>query len=304
MRLNLRQVEAFKAFMVTGTVSKAAEIMHITQPAVSRLLGDFEYSVGFPLFDRDKRNLTPTKDCHTLFKEVERTFAGLDHIALTANQIRNMQTGRLNIATMPMLSTHFLPDVIANFETAHPGISINLTHWAREQTIDWMLSQQYDLGFVTLPVNDNALSVEPFPGSEAFCILPRGHSLSSKDVIEAKDIQNEKFISLTRGIHFRHVVDQVFQKHNVQVKSTLEVSSTSIVCELVARGLGISIIGLSTINEYTNSNIIARPFRPLIPYKLGMIFPKQHSMSKIARAFADTAHETFIANKEGSKHNI
>ncbi len=293
MRLNLRQVEAFKAFMITGTVSKAAEIMHVTQPAVSRLLGDFEHSVGFPLFDRAKRKLAPTKDCHALFREVERTFAGLDHIELTANQIRNMQTGHLNIAAMPMLATHFLPDVIAEFEGSHPGIGINLTTWPREQALDWMLSQQYDLGFVTLPVEDNALSVEPFPVSEAFCILPYGHSLSHLEVIEAKDIKDENFISLSRGIHFRHVIDQVLRKHQVRVKSTLEVSSTSIIFELVSRGLGISIIGLSTINQHSNEKIITRPFRPIIPYELGMVFPKQHSMSKIARGFADVAHKIF-----------
>ena len=293
MKLNLRQVEAFRAFMITGTVSKAAEIMHITQPAVSRLIGDFEYAVGFSLFDRAKRKLSPTKDCHALFKEVERTFAGLDHIESTANQIRNMQTGHLNIAAMPMLATHFLPDVIANFEALHPGIAINLTTWPREQALDWMLSQQYDLGFVTLPVDDNALIVEPFPVSEAFCILPLGHKLCSKDVIQASDLRGENFISLARGIHFRHVIDQVFRENNVQVNSTLEVSSTSIICELVSRGLGVSIIGLSTINEHTNSGIVTRPFRPLIPYELGMVFPKQHSISKIARGFADTAHQTF-----------
>lgn len=293
MKLNLRQVEAFRAFMITGTVSKAAEIMHITQPAVSRLLGDFEYSVGFSLFDRAKRKLSPTKDCHALYKEVERTFAGLDHIELTANQIRNMQTGHLNIAAMPMLATHFLPDVIAKFETLHPDIAISLTTWPREQAIDWILSQQYDLSFVTLPINDDALSVESFPISEAFCILPSGHALSHKKIIEAKDLEGEKFISLARGIHFGHVINQTFRTHQIRVKSTLEVSSTSIVCELVSRGLGVSIIGLPTINELTNTAIVARPFRPLIPYEQGMVFPKQHSLSKIARNFADIAHKTF-----------
>ena len=293
MNLNLRQIEAFRAFMITGTVTKAAEIMHITQPAVSRLLADFEYAVGFSLFDRERRRLTPTTDCGALYREVERSFAGLDHIKRTAVAIKDMKSGHLNIAAMPIFTTTFLPDVIAKFSQCFPDITISLWTWPREKAIQWVLSQQHDLGFVTLPLDDKALDVETFPVDEAICMLPRHHPLTEKDVIDIKDIEGEDFVALSPGIQFRHVLDNLFQENGVKVRVRIEVSSAHTASKMVARGLGVSVVGFQGLGEHKHPDIAIRPFRPRVPYYLGIVFPKQHSVSQIAQQFIDVALETY-----------
>lgn len=279
--------------MITGTVSKAAEIMHITQPAVSRLLADFEYAVGFSLFDRERRRLAPTTDCNALYREVERSFAGLNHIKRTAAAIKDMKSGHLSIAAMPIFTTTFLPDVVARFSQQFPDITISLWTWPREQAIQWVLSQQHDLGFVTLPVDDKALGIEPFPVDEAICMLPRDHPLTEQDAVTIKDLEGEEFIALSPGIQFRHVMDELFQKNDVQANIRIEVSSAHVASKLVARGLGVSVVGFQGLGEHQHPDIVIRRFRPRVPYYLGILFPKQHSMSQIARQFVDVALELY-----------
>ncbi|QIB65128.1 LysR substrate-binding domain-containing protein [Kineobactrum salinum] len=293
MRMNLRQIEAFRAFMITGTVSKAAEIMHVTQPAVTRLLSDFEDSVSFKLFERDRRRLVPTNDCNALYREVERTYVGLDHIRHTAESIGEMRTGRLNIAAMPIFTTTFLPNVISSFVKQFPDITISLWNWPREQAIEWVLSQQHDLAFVTLPINDEALSVKSFPADDAVCMLPKHHHLAGKDEIEIHDLHGENFISLSPGIHFRHKLDNLLQEHGVKVRNRIEVSSAYTASMLVAKGAGISVVGFQGLGVNDHPDIAIRPFHPRIPYSIGIVFPKQHSMSKISQQFIEVALQTY-----------
>jgi DNA-binding transcriptional LysR family regulator len=97
---NHRQVEAFRIAMRVGSATAAADALHITQPAVSRLIADLERHVGFMLFERRKRGLQPTKDALLLFEEVDRSFRGLDRIAETADAIRSRRIGHLRVIAL------------------------------------------------------------------------------------------------------------------------------------------------------------------------------------------------------------
>lgn len=293
MKINLRQLEAFRAFMITGTVSKAGEIMHITQPAVSRLLADFEYATQFKLFDRDRRRLSPTRDCEVLYREVERTFAGLDHIERTAESIREMKSGHLSVAAMPIFMTSFLPEVISRFSDKFPDVTVSLWSWSREAAIEWVLSRQHDLAFVTLPIDDKALKVEPFPADEAVCMLPCGHRLVQKDTIEIQDLEGENFIALSPGILFRQVLNEVFRQHEVRINIRVEVPHSHMASKLVAMGVGVSVLGSQGLGVRGHPDIAIRPIRPRIPYQLGIVYPKQRSMSGAARQFVDVALDAY-----------
>ena len=291
MQLNLRQIEAFRAVMVTGSVTKAAEMMHVTQPAVSRLIADFELAVRFKLFDRAHRRLTPTPECHALFAEIQRTFAGVDHIARAADAIRNMQRGHLGIVSMPIASTTFLPDVISRFSKDYPDISISLWTWPRDQALEWIASQQYDLGVLTLPVADPCLKVEPFPPSAAVCVLPKKHHLSKKSAIEADDLRNESFISLTTGSSFRHDVDRVFDERGVKRTMKVEARSAAAICSLVQRNVGVSILGPIAVYGRSMDRLTVRAFKPEIPFHAGIVYQPNIPLSAVARHFADICHD-------------
>ncbi|GAB7212463.1 hypothetical protein OS31_39730 [Dickeya oryzae] len=103
-RINLRQVEAFHKVILTGGITQAANIMNITQPAVSRLIKDFEYAVKLKLFDRDGRGLEPREEALKLFREIERLYLGLDHILRVADDIRHAKGSVLRIGAVSALA--------------------------------------------------------------------------------------------------------------------------------------------------------------------------------------------------------
>src|ERR1700682_6310484 len=114
-RINSRQVEAFRAMMMTGSVTDAAKLMAVTQPAVSRLLRDFQALLKTELFERRGSGLVPTASATAPYMEVERAFVGLERITPAAEEIRGRRTGTLRIAALPALSNGYLPRLAGGF---------------------------------------------------------------------------------------------------------------------------------------------------------------------------------------------
>jgi len=118
--VKLRQLEAFRAVMLCQTVTLASEMLHISQPATTRLLADLESSLKFKLFDRVKGRLHPTVEAQALYEEVQRSLAGIDRISRAADEIGNLRRGTLQIAAAPAIALSFLPHAIADYLKTRP----------------------------------------------------------------------------------------------------------------------------------------------------------------------------------------
>ena len=173
--IKIRQIEAFRAVILRHTVTRAAESLHISQPAVSRLIADLESRVGFVLFERQQGRLLPTAEAHVLFEEVERTFVGLDRIAQAAEQIRAMRRGSLRVAGSPAVALDFLPSVIARFVEHHPGIDVSLLAHSATTVVEKVASGQCDVGLIAEPIPHPAVKTEHLAHAVMRCIVPRGH---------------------------------------------------------------------------------------------------------------------------------
>ena len=117
-RIHPRQIDAFRAVMMAGSVSAAASYMHVTQPAVSRLLRDLEADLGFPLFDRAGGRLVPRKAAAMFFREVERVYVGLDQLLRVAQDIRALSEGVLRIGTVSSLNDACTREVCPSWPSA------------------------------------------------------------------------------------------------------------------------------------------------------------------------------------------
>src|SRR3546814_13915584 len=124
--MNFRQIEAFRTVIACGTTTRAAEILRISQPAISRLLADLERTTKLKLFDRGKGRIRPTAEGLAFYDEVQRAFIGLERLSFAAENIRSFAAGSLRVASLPVLGHAFLPRVVAAFCRDFPGISVLL----------------------------------------------------------------------------------------------------------------------------------------------------------------------------------
>jgi DNA-binding transcriptional LysR family regulator len=287
MAITLRQIEAFRAVMEAGTVIEAARIMHLSQPAVSRLIGDLERTLGYALFARIKGRLAPTEEAHVVYGEVQRAFVGLNQISQIALDIRNHQVGPIRLITMPALSDGALPGAISAFLLANPRTSINFEIRPRRRVLEWMSLQQMDLGLATLPISDPAIKTIPVARSRYVCLLPPNHRLSKKKRVQVRDLDGEEFISIVREAQIQALRDQPLELVKITRRSRVEVRTNRMIFSLVGAGAGVGLVDLFGVEPWLLDHITARPLELDLWLDIALLVPAARPESRVVSAFID-----------------
>ena len=284
--IRIRQLEAFRAIMITGGVTSAAEMLNISQPAVSRLISNLEQSFGFVVFQRRKGRLHPTQEAEFLFGEVDRVFANLDQISQITHDILHQKTGHLRIACLPGFATSLMPQVVADFLEDRPDVTVSIQSRSSARVRDRIAAQQYDVGIADEFESHSAVEHEPII-VRSVCVMTEGHRLANNDVIIPSDLAGEPMITNDRNHSFNQAVERVFDNANVKLERRVEVVQFATACLLATKGVGTSIVSSIDAAEYANQGLVAIPFEPQIPFKLDLLYPAYHPRPLLLREFVD-----------------
>ncbi len=289
--ITLRQIEAFRAVMISGTVTQAANMLCVSQPAVSHILSDLEHRLDLKLFIRAKRRLIPTEEARALFDEVERAFTGLQQIAQAAESIRQYHRGHLRLITFPSLASTLMVDLIARFCERYPEIAVSLEVQPTQRVFDWIISHHCDLGLLATPIGNAGVAGDTIATASAVCVLPSAHPLAAKETIRPPDLAGLPFISFKGDSTFRHAVDSIFEDADVARDMKLEARSAEGICGLVAAGLGVSIVGPAVSFDGFPRGLAIRPFEPEIRQELVLIHAANKPLSRLSEQFIEIVEE-------------
>jgi DNA-binding transcriptional LysR family regulator len=285
--LNPRQIEAFRAMMLTGGATDAAKLMGVTQPAVSRMIRDLQLAVDLKLFERRGARLVPTGEARALYAEVERSFLGLHRIADAAAELRTRRAGILRIASLPALANGFLPGFVGKFLAQRPKLDLALSGLVSHIVIDIVASGQCDLGFAQAPVEHSGVTIEHMPATPYVAILPPNHPHARKPRLRPADFAGESFISLGHSTPGRYRIDEMFAQHQVRRIMRVETPLSEIACALALSGAGIALCEPFTAHEYAERGLVVRPFSPRVDFEFAALYPSQRSLPAVAREFID-----------------
>ncbi|ARO13414.1 transcriptional regulator [Ketogulonicigenium robustum] len=282
-RFNIRQIEAFRAVVTLGSMTNAAEQLGISQPAVSRLMLDFQEAVGFKLFRKQRGGAEPTEDARRLFEQVEKLFVGLEELNQEVHAIRSLTSGSITLVAMGPYDNGILPDMIARFRQSYPDISVRIDSQPQDRVIEWVASGRADIGVLSLPTAISTVDTYELMTRPALCAMPVDHPLAAKDVITPEDLADLSFVSFPRGTPFRFRTDSIFERAGIERQMLTEASTHEAVCNLIAAGLGVSIVSPFSPHLRRNPALAFRPFKPAIPISIGMVCDEA-SLSVAARA--------------------
>lgn len=272
--LSQRSLEAFHLVLECGSVSGAAEMMHISQPAVSRLIRDLEERTGLNLFTRFGGKIVPTPEARELAIEVGRSFIGLASIEQTAKEIRLGKRSSLSIASMPALATSLLPDTIEELLAQHPEFRVSLQSMQSHNVVRVVGMRQCQLGFSSPTRQEHDIDLIKTFDVPYVCIMPTGHPLGEKEQIGFGDMAGIKVVGYSENtstgfLMERHLAGLEIAP-NVMARSHL----SNIISELVLRGLGISITDCFTARVHASKGGIVRPFECDTPFSFAIIRPR------------------------------
>jgi len=250
MSLNLHLLRMFAAVVRSGSFSKAAEILNISQPAISKGVRDFELQVGCRLLNRTPKGVVPTPEGLALSRRAEALFAVERAAEEELSALRGLHNGSLRIGASTTIATYMIPPYLGAFHRAYPGVELQLISANTRDIAEQMVAQDLDVGLVEGPVDDKNLISEPWRTDVMKLIAAPDHAFAREaGPIDPKRIENEVLIVREPGSGSREVVTQALAAHGIEPLRTLEIGSTAAIKQVVAAGLGISIVSVVAVED-------------------------------------------------------
>jgi DNA-binding transcriptional LysR family regulator len=280
--MRLRELEIFNALMKARTTTGAAELLSISQPAVSKALKHLEAQSGLTLFQRVRGRLCPTPEAQTLHKNVSNVFARLETIDRIAQDLRGGRGGVISVAATPTLGSSLLARAVVRFRREHPDVEIIFRSITSYDVARRVAGGEADFGTVHREVDRAGLEVEELMQAEIVCILPHNHPLARQPFVSLPDLLPHPLISYRPGTPIGKRIAQAFQAAGLEKQVDLQTSLSSTACLLTAEGSGIAVTDPFTVIATPFPSLVVRAVRPRIRVGVDLLFSRENPSSGIA----------------------
>jgi DNA-binding transcriptional LysR family regulator len=251
-----RQLRVFTEVARHLSFARAAEVLHLTPPAVTMQVKELEGHVGLPLFDRSGRQVALTTAGEYMLVYARKMLATLKDAEDAAARLQRLEVGTLTIG-MVSTAKYFLPRLLAEFQREHAGIEIRLAVGNREQLVKMLQGNDVDIAVMGRPPTELATRAEPFAAHPHVFVAPVDHPLLKIGHPTAEALQPYGFILRERGSGTRAAMENFFERTRLEPRVVMEMNSNETIKQAVMAGMGISFLSLHTIGLELENRLIA-----------------------------------------------
>jgi DNA-binding transcriptional LysR family regulator len=296
--MRLRHIEVFNAVMLTGSVSAAARMINVTQPAVSRTLQHAELQLGFQLFQREGGRLRPTVEAQALYPHIERLFNQLEDVQrLSASLKAGRGKGELRVLTVLALSYEIFPRAMRLFREKHPAVVVHHEALHSPQIVSSLVLQEADVGYVFSAVSHPALAQEQLAQRRVVCVVPKG-LLPARQVkagtITLAQLSKLPVIALDGqdplGILLAHAV----RDSGTGLQEVMTVQTYHVALALAHHGVGVALVEGCTAASADPERVDVLMLEPELPTTVHMLRPVARPNSLTSRAFTRCMQQALL----------
>lgn len=283
--MKFRQLEAFHSLMISGSTVRAAELMQITQPAVSRSIAELEASLGFTLFDRVRGRMVPTTEGQLFFREVSESFKGMDRLRSAAASIRDFGSGHLKVASLSALGAEVVPKAIQDFRRSKPRVRITLQILPSAQVRNQVVDGNFDIGLAADEIDRSGVDTTHFGGFSGVIAMSPHHPLAKRDILGPEDLAGQPMIGLAPEDRARHRFDAILSEAGVSPEYVVETPSSTTTCALALAGDAVGLVNPLVVEGFVARGLEVRPFAPSVNFRSFLLFRPDIQRSKLVRDF-------------------
>jgi DNA-binding transcriptional LysR family regulator len=279
-----QQLEYFQTLARMQHVTRAAESLSLSQPALSRSIARLEEELGVSLFDRHGRTIMLNRYGQLFLKRVDAILSEFQEGKQELHDLVHPEFGEISLGFLHTLGTSFIPEMIGAFHAQFPTIRFQLTQNHSYLLLEHLLAGDLDLCLIAEPTEKKPpITWTPLWSEEIFATLPLSHPLVGAESIRLDEIADESFIFLKKGYALRETTDRLFQQAGISPKITFEGEESATVAGLVATGLGVSLLPDTGIEK---SKIVQIRIRQPTPRRvLGIVTVEGRCLSPVALRF-------------------
>lgn len=285
--MNLRQMEVFRAVMLTGSASGAAELLHVSQPAISKVLAQAVRQAGFALFERVKGRLVPTPEAQQLHAEIELLWRGVERVRDVTASLAHPQTGMLRLAVSASLASHLVPAAVARLYQQLPRLKCRIEVLIAPIMVDALLDQSAHLGVAVQPLSHPNLVAEQSYRCGLACVMHADHPLAARRIVRPSDLRGQRIITSSPGTPYGQALMRAYGREASALHLDLEVRSATTACWYARAGAGVAVVDRAAVTGQTFPGMAIRPFQSRERLDVSIVRNRHRPMLTAQKAFCE-----------------
>jgi len=288
--MNEKQLLALKYVIQYGTMTKAAELIYVTQSAVSQMITNLEQDLGFPVLERRQGKITPTPQGRSFLTDAGHVLDAMGKARRAAVALRNLSVGNLWIASTPVFALSVLPNVLAKFNENHPDTTVSSQAHHSHEARELVTSQIFDLGIYELHQSPTEDEIEVY-SVECSCVLRKDDPLAGQSVIRPEDLTDRALVSLYNQHPMTQALRSAFEAKKLKWNPSVECNLFAVACELIKRSGCVGWVDPFTFSMFSDSDLCVRPFEPKIMLNFAILQSPRDNKSPLVAHMADLIRE-------------
>ncbi len=283
MDTNIQKLMSFIKTVEYGSFTKAAEILKYSQSAVSRMINDLEREWNVTLLERNRTGVKLSSNGLKILPIAQSVCREFERLQEQIDEINGLQSGLIRIGTFSSVATHWLPNIIKEFQKDYPNIDYELLHGDYTEIEEWIRTGRVDIGFLLLPTADDFDTIF-LEEDKLLVVLPENHPLIDKDKFPVKALCDYPFMLLEKGA--KAEVSEILERNNISPKVHFTTWDDYAVMSMVEGGLGIAILP-ELILRRVPYKIVAKELDPPAYRKIGLAFRNKKTLSLATKKFIE-----------------
>lgn len=282
-KYRLRELEALRALLTSGTTVGAARRLDVSQSGVSRAISQLEARVGRTLFTRHGARIEPTEEALRLNARLDPIFETLTDIE--GGHWAALDSEPLRLAIPPSLAQSFLVSRVARYLEQHPKRRVEFDIQTSESIIVGILERRFDLGLTSAMAQRSGVNLIPWRRSDIVCVMPEGHAFTQRDRVVPEDLDGQSMIVFLRRLGTRAQTERLFAQRGIIPREVAATATTASAIDLVREGLGVALMNPFPVLVKDQPGVVIRPFDAPITYTTNFVVPADRPTTEAARQF-------------------
>lgn len=271
--MDLWALRVLDAVVTAGTISGAAEIVGRSQPQISRIVRDLETELGFELFFRIGRRLSPTPNCLVVLNEGRDILDRMTSLSTRVRELRALQQPGLHIVAPPYAFHGLLPPIVAELRVEMPEVPLTVSGLHRDDDGNWIVPSGFNVGLAVLPFDLRDVVQQPVGLFELAVVVPVGHALANRKSATIKDVGNYPLIALRQAAPLRRHMDRMFETAGITPNIVMTVPDSTFALRMVMEGAGIAVGDALSARSVGGTRVQLVKFEGATPFQLGVFWP-------------------------------
>lgn len=283
--MRLRHIEVFHAVYTSGSITGAARLLNVSQPSISKVLAHAEQQLGFPLFERHKGKIVPTREADRLIENVNDVYRNINELRRISKNLGSAETGVVRIAMTPALGIDLIPAAIASYLAQHPDTVFEIETLHLHQVVRALREMRVDFGIVFSPPVTPGIKIDHLARAEFVVIANKSMDWANRTKLSMEDLDGLDFVNLNGRSPLGQILATRIESSDIQLRTVANVETYQMAKALVAHGAGVALIDEITARSSGHDQVKAFYLDPPLPFEISILHTVSDPFSVITQRF-------------------